>query len=152
MIASFRILEFNRHGKAVKRLSISILEVTKEFSDLQCFCLNVPGDVEFINSIKFIDRTRRSLAQLNGTKLANTEIEAIGCYLTGTQCGDGNFNIAQYAVSDNHGLQHKVYNAKLNIHRHNDDTIYLGIQDHAMDEFAKNKLIQSPTPAVVSGT
>jgi hypothetical protein len=109
------------------------------------------GGVEFIDSIKFIDQARRSLAQLNGTKLANTKIDAIKCYLTGTLCRSGSFDIAQYVVSDKHGLQHKVYNAKLNIHRHNDDPIYLGIQDHAMDEFAKKNLIQSPALADISG-
>jgi hypothetical protein len=91
------------------------------------------GDVEFIDSVNFINRTRRSLAQLNGMKLANTEIDEIKCYLTGIQHGDGNFDITQYAVSDKHDLEHNVYNAKRCIYRDNGGPIYLGVQEHAID-------------------
>ncbi|MDA0824714.1 MAG: hypothetical protein O3C28_20165 [Proteobacteria bacterium] len=87
------------------------------------------GGVEIIDSIEFIDRARNSLYKLQGLELANAEVEEIKCYLTGSRCSDGKFNINQYAVSDKHGMFHKVYNAKLNIHRDHAAPIYLGIQN-----------------------
>jgi hypothetical protein len=92
------------------------------------------GGIEIIDSIKFVERARNSLSMLNGLKLANAAVEEIKCYLTGSQCSDGKFNVNQYAVSDKHGMFHKVYNAKLNIHRDNAEPIYLGIQNEAVPD------------------
>ena len=94
------------------------------------------GGVEIIDSIGFIDRARKSLSQLQGMKFSSTKIDAIKCYLTGNRCDGGNFDIKQYAVADKHGMFHKVYNAKLNIHQHDDEPIYLGIQQEAIPDFA----------------
>jgi hypothetical protein len=94
------------------------------------------GGVEIIDSIEFIDRARNSLHRLKGLELANAEVEEIKCYLTGSRCSDGKFNINQYAVSDKHGMFHKVYNAKLNIHRDHAEPIYLGIQNDEIPDFA----------------
>ena len=95
----------------------------------------VSGDIEIIDSIRFIDQARSSLMRLVGLQLGSTRIDAIKCYLTGSKCRDGEFDINQYAVFDKHGMPHKVYNAKLNIHRLNDEPIYLGIQNDLIPEF-----------------
>jgi hypothetical protein len=94
------------------------------------------GGVEIIDSIEFVDRARNSLSKLKGLKLANAEVEEIKCYLTGSRYRDGKFNINQYVVPDKHGMFHKVYNAKLNIHRDNAEPIYLGIQNDEIPDFA----------------
>ncbi len=95
----------------------------------------VSGDVEIIDSVRFIDQARSSLTRLVGLELGNTQIEAIKCYLTGSQCSDGNFDIKQYAVFDKHGMSHKLYNAKLNIHRLESKPIYLGVQNDSIPDF-----------------
>jgi len=93
------------------------------------------GDVERINSIEFIRRTRGNLSQLNGLILSGDAIDSIKCYLTGLSRDDGSFSVRKHKVVDKHGLTRYVYNAKVNIHRQSARTLYLGIQGAGMDAF-----------------
>lgn len=93
------------------------------------------GDVERINSIEFIRRTRGNLSQLNGLILSGDAIDAIKCYLTGSARDDGTFDVSKHKVVDKHGLTRYVYNAKVNSHRQSARTLYLGIQDSRMETF-----------------
>lgn len=93
------------------------------------------GDIERINTIEFIKRTRDSIGQLHGINLSGDTIESIQCYLTGKEHEDGSFGINRYLISDKHGLTRNVFNAKINIHRKNEPPLYLGIQDSEMSAF-----------------
>lgn len=93
------------------------------------------GDVERIDSIEFIRRTRGNLSQLNGLILSGDAVNSIKCYLTGSSRDDGSFNVRKHKVVDKHGLTRYVYNAKVNIHRQSARTLYLGIQDAGMGTF-----------------
>ena len=86
------------------------------------------GDVR-IDSLDFVERTRAPLRSLNGLKLAGSEVDEIACYLTGRRDSTGLWGISEYQVADKHGLIHRVYNAKINIHRRNGEPIYLGLRE-----------------------
>lgn len=82
-----------------------------------------------IDSLDFVERTRAPLRSLNGLKLAGAEVDEIACYLTGRRDADGLWGISEYRIADKHGLIHRVYNAKINIHRRNGEPIYLGLRE-----------------------
>ncbi|GIK34010.1 MAG: hypothetical protein BroJett010_05690 [Gammaproteobacteria bacterium] len=82
-----------------------------------------------LDAVQFMDRARDNLARLNGLELAGEAIESIKCYLTGRARADGTFTIRRLAISDKHGLTHRVFNAKVNIYRRAAEPILLGIED-----------------------
>lgn len=87
------------------------------------------GEDVRIDSLDFVERTRAPLRTLNGLKLAGSEVDEIACYLTGRRDADGRWGISEYHMADKHGLIHRVYNAKINIHRRNGEPIYLGLRE-----------------------
>lgn len=82
-----------------------------------------------LDSVEFIEHAQENLSQLNGLVLSGEAIESIKCYLTGRQSGDGEFSIRKLSIEDKHGLQHHVFNAKINIYRNHAEPILLGIED-----------------------
>ena len=88
------------------------------------------------DAIGFIEQAQNSLSQLNGLELSGDAVESIKCYLTGAKGTDGEFGIKKYRVVDKHGGARLVYNAKVNIHRHGEEPIFLGIQDQDLESFA----------------
>ncbi|MEO3690858.1 hypothetical protein [Roseateles paludis] len=90
---------------------------------------DVSGDEVRIDSLDFVDRARAPLRRLNGLNLAGSEVEEIACYLTGRRDQRGLWGISEFTIADKHGLPHRVYNAKINIHRRNGDPIYLGLRE-----------------------
>ncbi len=86
-------------------------------------------------SIDFVERTRRPLKALNGLSLAGAEIDEIACYLTGRPNGQGEFGISEFEILDKHGRAHRVYNAKINIHRRAGEPIYLGLREEDLPAF-----------------
>ncbi|MEJ6006225.1 hypothetical protein WG899_11745 [Paucibacter sp. AS339] len=93
------------------------------------------GEIQRIDSIEFVERTRRPLKQLNGLSLAGAEIDEIACYLTGRRDARGEFGISEFEISDKHGLPHRVYNAKINIHRRQGQPIFLGLREEDLPAF-----------------
>ncbi len=87
------------------------------------------GEDVRIDSLDFVERTRAPLRSLNGLKLAGSEVDEIACYLTGRRDDTGLWGISEYHVADKHGFIHRVYNAKINIHRRNGEPIYLGLRE-----------------------
>jgi hypothetical protein len=87
------------------------------------------GEDVRIDSLDFVERTRAPLRSLNGLKLAGSEVDEIACYLTGRRDDTGLWGISEYHVADKHGRVHRVYNAKINIHRRNGEPIYLGLRE-----------------------
>ncbi|XHS79272.1 hypothetical protein ACFJGW_04675 [Burkholderiaceae bacterium UC74_6] len=105
------------------------------------------GEIKRVDSIDFVERTRQPLHGLHGISLAGAEIDDIACYLTGRQIEgpqsvgaaddddlDG-FGISEFEIADKHGLPHRVYNAKINIHRHEGEPIYLGLREEDLEDF-----------------
>jgi hypothetical protein len=95
------------------------------------------GEIKRLASIDFVDRTRRPLHGLHGLRLAGAEIDEIACYLTGRQHENDldDFGISEFEIADKHGLPHRVYNAKINIHRREGGPIYLGLREEDLDAF-----------------
>lgn len=89
-----------------------------------------------IDSLDFVERTRAPLRSLNGLKLAGSEVDEIACYLTGRRDDVGLWGISEYHIADKHGLIHRVYNAKINIHRRNGEPIYLGLREEDLPDHA----------------
>lgn len=87
------------------------------------------GEDVRIDSLDFVERTRAPLRSLNGLRLAGSEVDEIACYLTGRRDSTGLWGISEYQIADKHGLIHRVYNAKINIHRRNGEPIYLGLRE-----------------------
>jgi hypothetical protein len=99
------------------------------------------GAVQRIASLDFVDRARRPLHALDGLLLAGAAIDQIACYLTGRP-GDGGaaFGVSEFEIADKHGLPHRVYNAKINIHRRDGEPIYLGLREDDLADFAARRI------------
>ena len=93
------------------------------------------GEIKRIRSAEFIERTRQSLSNLEGIILSGENVESIQCYLTGDRLENGDFGVKRYLLRDKHGLERKVYNAKVNIYRSGGGPIYLGFQTGDLDGF-----------------
>lgn len=94
------------------------------------------GEIQRIDSVDFVERTRRPLKALNGLSLAGAEIDEIACYLTGSRNEAGAFGISEFEISDKHGRPHRVYNAKINIHRRAGQPVYLGLREEDLPAFS----------------
>jgi hypothetical protein len=92
------------------------------------------GENVRIDSLDFVERTRAPLRSLNGLKLAGSEVDEIACYLTGRRDALGLWGISEYQMADKHGFIHRVYNAKINIHRRNGEPIYLGLREEDLPD------------------
>lgn len=94
-----------------------------------------------IDSVGFVERTRRPLKQLNGLALGGAEIDEISCYLTGPRAGEtapegDGFRISEFEIADKHGRPHRVFNAKVNIHRRQGAPIFLGLREEDLAGFS----------------
>lgn len=94
-----------------------------------------------LDSIDFVDRTQKNLAQLNGLELSGEAIESIKCYLTGRAQPNGTFSIRKLSIKDKHGLTRNAFNAKINIYRRAAEPILLGIEDRML----RNAKLSMPT-------
>ena len=85
-----------------------------------------------VESADFVELAMRNVEQLAGLELSGERVDAIRCYLTGTKLPNGQFTVRRISVNDKHGVARRVYNAKVNIYRHNAEPILLGIEDRAL--------------------
>jgi hypothetical protein len=90
------------------------------------------GDLRIAESSDFVELAMRNVEQLAGIELSGERVDAIRCYLTGTKLANGEFSVRRMTVNDKHGITRRVYNAKVNIYRHNADPILLGIEDRSL--------------------
>ena len=87
------------------------------------------GESRIVESVDFVELAMRNVEQLAGIELSGERVDAIRCYLTGTKLANGEFTVRRITVNDKHGIARRVYNAKVNIYRHNAEPILLGIED-----------------------
>lgn len=93
-----------------------------------------------VDSIDFIGRASRSLEKLTGLELSGERVKGIKCYLTGSRLDDGDFSVRRIMVSDKHGIERHVYNAKANIYRRDAEPILLGIEDQAIGRHGMDRI------------
>ena len=91
------------------------------------------GSFLTLDSVDFVDMATRTVEQLAGLELSGERVDAIRCYLTGTRLNNGEFTVRRIIINDKHGISRRVYNAKVNIYRHNAEPILLGIEDRVLD-------------------
>jgi hypothetical protein len=90
------------------------------------------GESRIVESADFVELAMRNVEQLAGIELSGERVDAIRCYLTGTKLATGEFTVRRITVNDKHGIARRVYNAKVNIYRHNAEPILLGIEDRSL--------------------
>ena len=90
------------------------------------------GASRIVESADFVELAMRNVEQLAGIELSGERVDAIRCYLTGTKLPNGQFTVRRITVNDKHGIARRVYNAKVNIYRHNAEPILLGIEDRSL--------------------
>jgi hypothetical protein len=90
------------------------------------------GGSRIVESADFVELAMRNVEQLAGIELSGERVDAIRCYLTGTKLPNGEFTVRRITVNDKHGVARRVYNAKVNIYRHNAEPILLGIEDRSL--------------------
>src|SRR5258706_5222405 len=91
------------------------------------------GEMAVIDSVDFVDIATRNIEQLTGIELSGERVDSIRTYLTGSKLANGEFSVRRITVNDKHGVSRRVYNAKVNIYRHNAEPILLGIEDRAIE-------------------
>lgn len=105
-----------------------------------------------LDSIDFVMRATGALGQLTGLELSGDRIDSIKCYLTGARLDSGEFTVRRIVVNDKHGITRHVYNAKVNIHRRNAESILLGIEDRklggSLAQAEHSELLRRAVPAV----
>jgi hypothetical protein len=90
------------------------------------------SDTRIVESADFVELAMRNVEQLAGIELSGERVDAIRCYLTGSKLANGEFTLRRITVNDKHGISRRVYNAKVNIYRHNAEPILLGIEDRSL--------------------
>jgi hypothetical protein len=96
---------------------------------------------------EFIERTASMLDRLKGMQVSGDCIRDIRCYLTGDSAPDGAYRIRRYPITDKHGMEHWVYNAKLNIHLSSGAPIFLGIQNSELGALRLSEVPPEDPPA-----
>jgi len=95
--------------------------------------LDRPGvESQIVESADFVELAMRNVEQLAGLELSGERVDAIRCYLTGTKLPNGEFTGRRMTVNDKHGISRRVFNAKVNIYRHNAEPTLLGIEDRSL--------------------
>jgi len=96
-----------------------------------------------MNALSFIEKVQPRTSKLRGLKLSGQQVEQIRCYLTGPQRPGGGYSIRQFRITDKHGYQRTVYNAKLNIHRLQAPPIFLGLMDSSLSKFERQSNVEA---------
>ena len=96
------------------------------------------GEIEIIDTVTFVERSRQSMVRLKGLNLSGEYIDSIACYLTGPHDKESGFKIRQYDIPDKHNIIRKVFNAKINIHRNQSEPLYLGLIGEDLKHFEEN--------------
>lgn len=91
------------------------------------------------DTLDFVGKTAATLDQLKGLVVSGDHIDNIRCYLTGQSVGGGRFSVNRYHIRDKHGTERIVYNAKINIHRHRAEPIFLGVQREGLSGFSNTR-------------
>ena len=100
------------------------------FVDFDSSPSNVPNNSDQVTgAVNFLAHAQHSLKRLSGLVLSGEKISGIRCYLTGEPQGDGCFLNRKLTIVDKHRQTHSAFNAKVNIYRHQQSPILLGIQD-----------------------
>jgi hypothetical protein len=88
----------------------------------------------------FVERMQQEVHELAGIRLAGDVVRDIRCYVTGPRRPDDTFGISRYSAADKHGMSRCMFNAKINIHRHDAAPIFLGIRDPDVRGFSVEHL------------
>lgn len=110
------------------------------------FAVNTADGVasECYGAPDFLSQAQERLQVFENVNLSREKIVAIKCYLTGYELDDGSYNVCRYGFADKDGFDHKVYNAKVNLHRSNGAEIFLGRMTRDLDTFDADRVDATP--------
>lgn len=103
------------------------------------------------DTLAFVENVAATLDQLNGLEISGGRIGRILCYLTGPRLA-GQYTVNRYYLRDKHGTTRAVYNAKVNIHRDQGQTIFLGRENDDLQNFNAAKVEPLSRDAAGSGS
>ncbi|NKB56577.1 MAG: hypothetical protein GKS00_09590 [Alphaproteobacteria bacterium] len=101
------------------------------------------GDPKY-SAPRFLQLAQARLKVFENVNLSREKVASIKCYLTGFEQDNGSYNVCRYGFADKHGFSHKVYNAKVNVHRANGSEIFLGRMTGDLDMFDADRIDVSP--------
>ena len=103
------------------------------------------------DTLAFVENVAATLDQLNGLEISGGRIGRILCYLTGPRLA-GQYTVNRYYLRDKHGTTRAVYNAKVNIHRDQGETIFLGRENDDLQNFSAARVEPLSRDAASSGS
>lgn len=104
------------------------------------------ADASHLDTMQFIDEVQPRASMLKGLKLSGQEVEDIRCYLTGHRLSHDTFTTRRFKLTDKHGYERVVYNAKVNIHRRHASPIFLGLPDAELTTFEQQSNVEALAP------
>jgi hypothetical protein len=108
--------------------------------DFNIQVMDASGMTKAMNTLEFVEKTAASLDHLKGLEISGDCIQSIRCYLTGQNLGGGRYPVNRYWITDKHGANRSVYNAKINIHSERAEPIYLGMQNDNLESFGASRV------------
>ncbi len=93
-----------------------------------------------IDTVEFLHDHQSFLDRITPFTIDGRRVEQVRCYLTGPRRRNGSYDVSVYRITDKHGKQRDVFNAKLNIVLDAGQTIQLGLQDAAVALFRAGRV------------
>jgi len=111
------------------------------FGDFRCgFPTSCNEDAYLVekDTIGFIERSAKYLNDLVGIRMSGGVITKVRCYLTGEQSPAAGRRKTCIRVVDKHDQICHAYNARIQIYRHNADSITMGLEDNHIPRETKS--------------
>ena len=90
---------------------------------------------DVVDTHTFLALAQMELVKLIDAPVPGGTIETISNFLTGQKISDREFAVKKYQVVDKHGVQHRCFNARLNIETSAGGTFSAGVQDDELSGF-----------------
>jgi hypothetical protein len=81
-----------------------------------------------VDTIRFVERIRKTMNLLKGLELSGEQIKSIHCYLSGETGPSGGETIRSFQIVDKHGYSRFVYNVRINIRTDSGRSVTMGTQ------------------------
>lgn len=90
---------------------------------------------DVVDTHTFLALTQMELVKLIDAPIPGGTVETISNFLTGHKISNQEFAMKKYQIVDKHGVQHRCFNARLNIETSTGNTVSAGVQDEELADF-----------------